>query len=89
MKRILFSDAKRFMAYIIRRSYAFQFLNFAILICLCLYCYNSHNLEMQRMDKIEKKIDFRYFNLTNSLQDIHHVRIDTLHGEVKDKLTPQ
>lgn len=33
-----------------------------------------------KLDTVKKKIDHRYFNLTNSLQDIHNVEIETLHG---------
>ena len=33
--------------------------------------------------KIKKRIDFRYFNTTRSLQDIHNVEINTLNGELK------
>lgn len=29
------------------------------------------------------KIHFRYFNLTNSLEDIHNVKIDTLNGRIE------
>jgi len=53
-----------------------------------MFCFYSHHQEMARINKIERKIDFRYFNLTRSLEDIHHVRIDTYHGEVKERLTP-
>ncbi|DAB01942.1 TPA: hypothetical protein CPT96_03290 [Candidatus Gastranaerophilales bacterium HUM_10] len=33
--------------------------------------------------KCEKKTDFRYFNLTRSLEDIHNVKIDTYRGRVE------
>ena len=32
---------------------------------------------------LKKKIDHRYFNITNSLEDIHNVEIETLNGRVK------
>ena len=32
--------------------------------------------------KCEKKVDFRYFNLTRSLEQIHNVEIDTLNGRI-------
>lgn len=38
---------------------------------------------LNAVQKVEKKVDYRYFNLTNSLQGIHKVKIDTHHGEVK------
>lgn len=31
---------------------------------------------------LKKKIDHRYFNVTNSLQDIHNVEIETKQGRV-------
>lgn len=76
----LFSDVKRFMDYILKKSYALQLINTIILICLCCCMYNLY----QRLDTLEKnvntKIDHRYFNTTRSLEDIHNVRIDTLNG---------
>ena len=38
-----------------------------------------------KIDKIKKKVDHRYFNITNSLQDIHGVEIDTYKGRVVKK----
>lgn len=37
---------------------------------------------LEAIKKTEKKVDFRYFNLTNSLQDIHKVKIETHHGRI-------
>lgn len=34
--------------------------------------------------KINKKVDFRYFNLNRSLEDIHNIEINTLNGEIKN-----
>lgn len=36
-----------------------------------------------KLRQIEKKIDYRYFNLTRSLEDIHNVRINTYDGNLK------
>ena len=45
---------------------------------------NASKIEvLEAVKKAEKKVDFRYFNLTNSLSDIHHVKIDTLHGRLE------
>ena len=41
--------------------------------------YNSDNYI-----KINKKVDFRYFNLNRSLEDIHNIEINTLNGEIKN-----
>lgn len=40
---------------------------------------------IQSMDKIKRKVDHRYFNITNSMQDIYNVEIETLHGRVIKK----
>ncbi len=37
---------------------------------------------LTRLNDVNRKIDHRYFNLTNSLQDIHNVEIETLHGRI-------
>ena len=36
--------------------------------------------------KIKKKIDHRYFNSVNTIQQIYDVKIDTLNGDLKDKV---
>lgn len=36
--------------------------------------------------RIKKKIDHRYFNNVNTLQQIYDVKIDTLNGDLKDKV---
>lgn len=38
---------------------------------------------MQKMEKLKTQVDFRYFNTTRSLEDIHNVRIDTHYGDVR------
>ena len=35
---------------------------------------------------IKKKIDHRYFNNVNTIQQIYDVKIDTLNGDLKDKV---
>ncbi len=84
MSSRLFTDVKRFMDYIQKRSYALQFINTIILIAICFYFgYKNHILEtkIDNLEKsISKKVDHRYFNMTRSLEDIHNVRIDTLNG---------
>ncbi len=42
------------------------------------------NIDNSTID-INKKIDHRYFNTTKSLEQIHSVEINTLHGELKPK----
>lgn len=46
---------------------------------------NFQNLEKfidKRCEDVDDKVDFRYFNLTRSIQDIHGVNIDTRKGNV-------
>lgn len=38
---------------------------------------------LEAAKEVEKKVDFRYFNLTNSLQDIHNIKIETNHGRIE------
>lgn len=45
--------------------------------------YMNETLEL--LKSAEKKVDFRYFNITRSLQDIHKVEIDTHKGRVTKK----
>lgn len=35
------------------------------------------------ISEVKKKVHFRYFNLTNSLEDIHKVIINTENGRIK------
>lgn len=36
--------------------------------------------------KIKKKIDHRYFNTVNTIEQIYDVKIDTLNGDLKNKV---
>lgn len=38
-----------------------------------------------KVTSCEKKTDFRYFNLTRSLEDIHNVQIDTHRGTIEKR----
>lgn len=38
----------------------------------------------QAITKCEKKVDYRYFNLTRSLEDIHGIKIDTHKGRIEN-----
>lgn len=35
---------------------------------------------------VKNRTDFRYFNLTRSLEEIHNIKIDTKNGEIKKKI---
>ena len=83
MKSRLFTDIKRFVKYIQKRSYAIECL---VLVLLIFSIYNqieSYNNVIAELNKVEKKTDFRYFNLTRSLEDIHKVEIDTKDGRIR------
>lgn len=46
---------------------------------------NVNNAAMlEAIIKLEKKVDFRYFNLTRSLEDIHNVKIETHKGHLEN-----
>lgn len=38
--------------------------------------------------KIKNKIDHRYFNTTTTIEEIFDVKINTLNGEIKQKISP-
>lgn len=83
MKSRLFTDVKGFIKYIQKRSYAIECL---ILVLLVFSIYNqieNYNNVIARLDKVEKKTDFRYFNLTRTLEDIHKVEINTKDGRIR------
>lgn len=49
-----------------------------LVINICQFIY-----EIKSDIGLHKKIDFRYFNTTRSLEDIHQVSIDTKDGKIK------
>lgn len=59
--------------------------NVIITLLLLIVGLNIYSLTCIHNDyiKIKKRIDFRYFNTTRSLEDIHNVEINTLNGELK------
>lgn len=66
-------------------------LNFVILLLVILlgvnvYGYISLNNKITQANiEIKKKVDFRYFNTTKTLEELNNVDIDTLNGELKVK----
>ena len=80
---LLFSDVKEFLSNEINRLTV-------IVLVLCVGCgygfYKTHEQitsVQESVKKCEKKVDFRYFNLTRSLEDINHVKIDTKNGRIE------
>lgn len=86
MKKILFIDLKDFFSNEVNRVFVAVVIIGGILI----YQQFNHNMETQKattalmnaIDKTEKKTDFRYLNLTRSLEDIHKVEINTKDGRI-------
>lgn len=91
---LLFSDAKDFLYNEVNRVFIAVILAGVILVYI-IYSGNSAILKsneellksnaelMQKMEKLKAQVDFRYFNTTRSLEDIHNVRIDTHYGDVR------
>lgn len=84
----LFSDIKRFIKYIQKRSYLIECIILILLAGFIIYQVNTNKILLSRIEKTEKKVDFRYFNTTRSLEDIHNVEIETRQGRVI-KLIPK
>lgn len=63
------------------------------LMCISLFCqtfliknFATHSdivVLKTEISEVKKKVHFRYFNLTNSLEDIHKVKINTQNGRIK------
>ncbi len=87
MKSILFSDVKSFIKYIQKRSYVLQTVTLIFVLSFGIYQVNMNNTILKQIKKTEKKVDFRYFNTTRSLQDIHSVEIETKQGRVVRSFT--
>lgn len=75
MKSLLFSDVKSFIKCIQKRSYVLQLINLILLSSFIIY-------QVQMNNQIIKRVNHRYFNLTESLKEIHGVNIDTQNGHV-------
>lgn len=75
MKSILFSDVKSFIKYIQKRSYILQATTFVLLVSFMVY-------QVQMNNQIIRRVNHRYFNLTESLKEIHGVNIDTQNGHI-------
>ena len=73
---LLFSDAKEFLSDNINR-----FGILVVLLCLINVC-GFYVIEKELKECI-KTVNFRYFNITRSLEDIHNVKIDTQDGSLK------
>lgn len=89
MKSTLFSDIKRFIKYIQKKSYVLQIITLVLFIGFAIYQVNINNIVLNQIKKAEKKVDFRYFNITRSLEDIHSVEINTRSGKITKSISKQ
>lgn len=91
---LLFSDAKDFLSSELNRVFVAVVLIGIILGLIIYNCTtaifksNSEILKsnkelMQKIEKTKDRVDYRYFNTTTSLEQIHNVKIDTHNGELK------
>ena len=88
---LLFSDVKNFMANEVNRVFVL-FMVITLSIGLFLH-WEIQNLKKfiisgdtkleEEITKTRKRIDYRYFNTTRTLEDLHNVRIDTKNGDLK------
>ena len=82
MKSVLFTDIKSFIKYVQKKSYVLQTITLIVLILICYRQEVIYTNILKNLSEIEKKVDYRYFNLTRSLEDIYNVEIDTYKGRV-------
>ncbi len=73
---LLISDTKEFLSDNINRLGIL-----VVLLCLINVC-GFYVIEKELKECI-KTVNFRYFNITRSLEDIHNVKIDTQDGSLK------
>ena len=82
MKSVLFTDIKSFIKYVQKKSYVLQIITLIVLILICYRQEVIYTNILKNLSEIEKKVDYRYFNLTRSLEDISNSEIDTYKGRV-------
>ncbi len=63
-------------------------INIVIFIIVISILFNVFSLLYinSKINKICKKIDHRYFNLNNTIEQINDVRINTYNGDLKQKI---
>lgn len=80
---LFLADAKEFLSDEVNRVLIAVIIFGIVLIGLECYHVRTHGKIMQKIEKTEKKVDFRYFNTTKSLEYIHNIEIDTKTGAIK------
>lgn len=85
----LFSDMKVFLSDGVNMmTTTVLVLGFLICVGLCVLHHDIKKLD-KKIDKTKSTVNFRYFNMTRSLEDIFNVEIETKEGHVVKKLTVQ
>lgn len=79
----LFSDVKKFVKYIQQRSFLIECLLLILFIGFVVYQVQINLTIINQIEQTEKKVDFRYFNTTRSLENLHNVEIDTKDGRIR------
>lgn len=82
----LFIDTKSFLSDEINR------INFVSVIIILGIFYMFYNIKTEitqqndeiinRIEKTERKVDFRYFNTVKTLEEIHNIEINTKNGKI-------
>jgi len=78
-------SVKTFLSDKINRLTVIAVICFGVLGYSQIKMFKEFNSISKQVTKAERKVDFRYFNLTRSLQDINHVEIETRAGRVVAK----
>lgn len=86
---LLASDVKHFLSNETNRVFVLLVISSILIICADYFETQTilkTNAEiLSAIEKTEKKVDFRYFNTTKSLEKIHNVEINTQNGRlIKD-----
>ena len=91
---LLISDAKDFMANEVNRLFIWVLIINIALVCWIHFEVTSlkkyQNTQTQaintEIENVRKRIDYRYFNMTRTLEETYGIKIDTHSGEVKHNL---
>lgn len=73
---LLFSDTKEFLSDNINRLGV-------LVVLLCVINVSGFYVIEKELKECTKTVNFRYFNITRSLENIHNVKIDTQDGSLK------
>lgn len=80
-----FTDVKNFLSNEVNRTFIAIIAFGLILLGMEYLQIRTQKNVLKALVKLEKKVDFRYFNITRSLEDINHIEIDTRNGKITEK----